>query len=49
MSYPSNPREPKYNIDGRYLTEYINSSNFFIYLKLIKNRICQLEMKAQPN
>ena len=32
MSYPINPTEPKYNIAGRYLTEYMNFSNFSINL-----------------
>ena len=28
MSYTNNPTGPKYNMAGRYLTEYMNSSNF---------------------
>ena len=35
MSYPSNPTDPKYNMGGRYLTEYMNFSNFSI--KLLKS------------
>ena len=34
-SYPSNPTEPKYNVGGRYLKEYMNFSNFSIIIKLV--------------
>ena len=42
ISYTRNPTEPKYNMGGRYLIEYINFSNFSIkllifYLNKTKN------------